>query len=56
MTYVAEQTSAELRAHMEWLTSKYGWYEPLADRLWKEVQALDLALSTLKPEGEAANG
>ena len=41
MTYVTEQTSAELRAHMKRLVAMPGWHEPLADRLYKEVQALD---------------
>lgn len=41
MTYVTEQTSAELRAHMKRLKAMPGWHEPLADRLYEEVQALD---------------
>lgn len=48
MTYVSEQTSAELRAHMRCLTKMRGWHEPLADRLWKEIQALDAEVAALR--------
>lgn len=48
MTYVSEQTSAELRAHMRSLTKMRGWHEPLADRLWKEIQALDAEVAALR--------
>lgn len=41
MTYVADQTSAELRAHMQGLMSLAAWNDPLAARLWKEIQELD---------------
>lgn len=40
MTYVREQTSAELAAHMRSLQAMPGWFDPLADRLWQEVQSL----------------
>ena len=40
MTYVREQTSAELAAHMRRLKKMAGWFDPLADRLWQEVEAL----------------
>lgn len=50
MTYVSDQTSAELRAHMRSLTSTPGWREPLADRLWKEIQALDAQVKQLTNE------
>ena len=40
MTYVREQTSAELAAHMRSLKKMPGWFEPLADRLWQEVEIL----------------
>ncbi|MBA5956263.1 hypothetical protein GIB64_02370 [Pseudomonas lactis] len=40
MTYVREQTSAELAAHMHSLKKMAGWFDPLADRLWQEVEAL----------------
>lgn len=41
MTYVREQTSVELRAHMRSLQKMEGWHEPLADRLFEEVTAQD---------------
>jgi hypothetical protein len=41
MTYVREQTSEELRAHMCRLQKMEGWHEPLADRLFEEVTAQD---------------
>ena len=41
MTYVTDQTSQELRAHMRVLTSMKGWNEPLSDRLYKEILELD---------------
>lgn len=47
MTYVSEQTSAELRQHMRKLVAMKGWHDPLADRLWKEVQTLDQQNSEL---------
>lgn len=47
MTYVREQTSAELAAHMRSLKKMAGWFDPLADRLWQEVEAL-------KAENDAA--
>jgi hypothetical protein len=47
MTYVTDQTSSELRSHMRWLTSLAGWHEPLADRLWKDVQNQDTELRRL---------
>lgn len=43
MTYVAEQTSSELRAHMRQLKAMPGFHEPLAERLYAEVIALDAA-------------
>jgi hypothetical protein len=47
MTYVTDQTSSELRSHMRWLTSLAGWHDPLADRLWKDVQEQDTELRRL---------
>jgi len=47
MTYVREQTSAELAAHIRSLKKMAGWFDPLADRLWQEVEAL-------KAENDAA--
>ena len=41
MTYVTDQTSAEIRAHMRMLKALPGWNDPLSDRLFKEIQALD---------------
>lgn len=40
MTYVREQTSAELAAHMRSLKKMAGWFDPLSDRLWQEVEML----------------
>ncbi|MFJ2456378.1 hypothetical protein ACIOWK_32540 [Pseudomonas protegens] len=40
MTYVREQSSAELAVHMRSLQKMPGWHDPLADRLWQEVEAL----------------
>lgn len=48
MTYVTEQTSAELRAHMRRLKKMAGWHEPLADRLFAEVLALDAEVKALR--------
>lgn len=53
MTYVTEQTSAELAAHMRRLRAMPGWHEPLADRLWQEVQALQRDLAALRDDIEA---
>lgn len=44
MTYVTEQTSQELRAHMRRLKAMAGWHEPLADRLYKEILDLDASI------------
>lgn len=48
MTYVTDQTSAELRAHMKRLKAMAGWHEPLADRLWKEIGELDARITALE--------
>lgn len=48
MTYVTDQTSSELRAHMRRLKKMNGWHEPLADRLFKEVLALDARIAELE--------
>lgn len=45
MTYVREQTSEELAAHMRSLQRMAGWFEPLADRLWQEVEALQATIA-----------
>lgn len=60
MTYVTEQTSAELRAHMRRIQKIPGWHDPLADRLFKEVEAQDAEIARLKaalerPPGHAPN-
>lgn len=41
MTYVTDQTSDEIRAHMRMLKALPGWNDPLSDRLFKEIQLLD---------------
>ena len=41
MTYVTDQTSQELRTHMQKLMAMKGWHEPLSDRLYKEILELD---------------
>jgi len=41
MTYVSEQTPAELRDHMRRLQNMPNWNDRLADRLWLEVQSLE---------------
>lgn len=48
MTYVTEQSSSELRAHMRRLKAMHGWNEPLADRLYKEVIEQDEEIEKLK--------
>lgn len=48
MTYVTEQTSAELRRHMTSLKKMPGWHDPLSDRLFKEVQAMDVEIERLR--------
>lgn len=52
MTYVLDQTGAELRDHMKRITDGSGWDDPLATRLWVEVQDLDATVARL--EGEKA--
>ncbi len=47
MTYVSEQSSQELRAHMRRLKNMNGWHEPLADRLFKEVTEQDAEIERL---------
>jgi hypothetical protein len=48
MTFVRDQSSEELAAHMPYLQKLPGWHDPLADRLWQEVQSLkaEVARST----------
>ena len=53
MTYVREQTSAELAAHMRSLKKIAGWFDPLSDRLWQEVEALQAQVAGLKTGYEA---
>ena len=53
MTYVREQTSAELAAHIRSLKKMAGWFDPLSDRLWQEVEALQAEVSGLKTGYEA---
>ena len=48
MTYVTEQTSAELRAHMRRLQAMPGWHNPLDDRLFKEVVEQDKEIERLR--------
>lgn len=48
MTYVTEQTSDELRAHMRRITAMPGWNEPLSARLWEEVQKQDSEIEKLR--------
>ena len=48
MTYVSEQTSAELRQHMKRLKAMHGWNDPLSDRLWREVLAQDAIIGGLE--------
>ncbi|MBK3470476.1 hypothetical protein JJD61_07240 [Pseudomonas carnis] len=53
MTYVREQTSAELAAHIRSLQKMDGWFDPLSDRLWQEVEALQAELAGLMTGYEA---
>lgn len=53
MTYVREQTSAELAAHMRRLQAMPGWFDPLADRLWQEVQSLQRDNAALMEDAAA---
>ena len=53
MTYVREQTSEELAAHMRYLQGLPGWHDPLADRLWQEVEALRAEVAGLRTGYEA---
>jgi hypothetical protein len=48
MTYVTEQTGAELRNHMRRLIVMPGWHDPLCDRLWSEVQKQDAEIARLR--------
>jgi hypothetical protein len=52
MTYVADQTGAELRAHMKMLKAIPTFSDPLSDRLFKEIQMLDAELRRLHRENE----
>lgn len=52
MTYVTEQTPAELRAHMRRLQKIPGWHNPLDDRLFKEILELDASHDRLSAEVE----
>ena len=53
MTYVRQQTSEELAAHMRYLQGLPGWHDPLADHLWQEVEALRAEVAGLKTGYEA---
>ena len=53
MTYVRQQTSEELAAHMRYLQGLPGWHDPLADRLWQEVEALRAEVAGLRTGYEA---
>lgn len=53
MTYVREQSSTELAVHMRSLQKMPGWHDPLADRLWQEVEALKAEVAGLKTGYEA---
>lgn len=48
MTYVTEQTPQELRAHMKRLQAMPGWHNPLDDRLYAEILALDAEITQLR--------
>ena len=48
MTYVEQQSSKELRAHMKGLKKMHGWHEPLADRLFREVEMQDAEIGRLR--------
>lgn len=52
MTYVREQTSEELAAHMRSLQKMAGWFDPLSDRLWQEVEMLKDKCETLRKDAE----
>ncbi|WP_205548648.1 hypothetical protein [Pseudomonas carnis] len=53
MTYVREQSSTELAVHMRSLQKMPGWHDPLADRLWQEVEALKAEAAGLRTGYEA---
>lgn len=53
MTYVTEQTSAQLRAHMTRLKAMSGWHEPLADRLYAEIVMMDSEIDRLRTQNQA---
>ena len=53
MTYVREQSSTELAVHMRSLQKMPGWHDPLADRLWQEVEALKAEVAGLRTGYEA---
>jgi hypothetical protein len=48
MPYVSEQTPEQLREHMKRITAMPGWHDPLSDRLWREIQALDAEKEALQ--------
>ena len=53
MTYVTEQTPAQLRAHMKRLKAMSGWHEPLADRLYAEIVTMDAEIDRLRTQNQA---
>ena len=53
MTYVREQSSTELAVHMRSLQKMPGWHDPLADRLWQEIEALKAEVAGLRTGYEA---
>lgn len=52
MTYVREQTSTELAENMRSLKKKPGWFDPLADRLWQEIEMLKAENEALRKDAE----
>lgn len=48
MTYISEQNSRELRAHIRSLQKTPGWRDAVTDRLFKEIVEQDAALKRLR--------
>lgn len=48
MTYITEQTSTELRAHIRRLQKMPGWSDAVTDRLFKEIVEQDATIKQLQ--------
>lgn len=54
MTYITDQNSAELRAHIRSLQKHPEWRDAVTDRLFKEIVSQDAQIELLKAALKAA--